>query len=386
MDKPILSRYLYIYDEVILQFMTTLLKKENLEECYYWFSELYYSKFDDIQELFYYIYFDFYFINNPNYLEFVNNKIHKNTYLSYLHLIQNLFKLDVSLYVFLSRQYATINININKKFKGKTPEWVKIYPEETQLFIRLLKKKDYKNMILELKKIDYKTHLYILTLFYKKNENIITKLSKQFKKIKYNNELHIILSLILLFEFNNDINLDINKIKMVKISKKKYNQLLDFNRDTDEIKPYNLLNIKKQYQINDIITAFHLTQENIEHSIDLNENWIHFTYNCKLWNRRIINYQGNYQYNNNNDNNNDNQNLKNIENIVIFKNEEDEEEFYNRYNYEIDEKPLPLKIKHYHEMTKYNWKDWISFINIDLDTYLNIQSFPNDFNNTKFIY
>lgn len=371
MDKPVLTRYLYIYDEVVLQFITSLLKKNDIDECYYWFSEIYNSKIDKIQELFYYIYFDFYFVNNPNYLEFIINKINKNTYLTYLHLIQNLFRLDISLYVFLSRQYSMIYTDIHTKFKGKTPEWVKIYPKETQLFIRLLKKKNYRNMILELKKIKYKTHINILTLFYK-NENI-NKIIKLFQKMKYDNELHLILSIILLFEFNKNNNLD-DKIELIKINKKKYDLLLNFNKENDEIKPYNLLKIKKQYLIQDVITAFHITQENIDDTIDLNENWIHYIYKCGLWRERIIYHQGQFKINDNNK-----------DNIIIFKNEEIEEEFHNKYNYEIDEKPFRLKIKHYTEMIKYNWKDWITHLNISLDTYSNIQYFPIEFNN-KFIY
>ena len=42
-----LSRYLYIIDEVILTFITSLLNKRTIEECLFWFSEFYYSGYEE---------------------------------------------------------------------------------------------------------------------------------------------------------------------------------------------------------------------------------------------------------------------------------------------------------------------------------------------------
>ena len=47
MAKLILTRYLYIFDEVGLSFIICLLKKHSLDECYFWISELYLSGFKD---------------------------------------------------------------------------------------------------------------------------------------------------------------------------------------------------------------------------------------------------------------------------------------------------------------------------------------------------
>ena len=41
MSKVILTRYLYIYDEVCLSFIYSLLKKQDINECYFWMFEMY---------------------------------------------------------------------------------------------------------------------------------------------------------------------------------------------------------------------------------------------------------------------------------------------------------------------------------------------------------
>ena len=41
MSKLILTRYLYIYDEVIISLITELLTKSDINACYFWLSEIY---------------------------------------------------------------------------------------------------------------------------------------------------------------------------------------------------------------------------------------------------------------------------------------------------------------------------------------------------------
>ena len=54
------TRY-YIYDEVILSGLECLLKHTNIEECYYWFYEIYSSGYvDEIWVILWKIYYDFY--------------------------------------------------------------------------------------------------------------------------------------------------------------------------------------------------------------------------------------------------------------------------------------------------------------------------------------
>ena len=68
-----LTRFLYIKDEVELSLVTALLKKKNLQECYYWAFELYYSGFDtELFQLLWKIYFDFYYEYNPIFIKIIS--------------------------------------------------------------------------------------------------------------------------------------------------------------------------------------------------------------------------------------------------------------------------------------------------------------------------
>ena len=64
MSEYLLTRYLYAKDEVELSLITAVLQKREIDECYYWGYELYYSGFD-VFKLLWKMYYDFYFENNP---------------------------------------------------------------------------------------------------------------------------------------------------------------------------------------------------------------------------------------------------------------------------------------------------------------------------------
>ena len=57
MNNYILTRFLYSSDEVLLSLVTTLLKRDDITEAYYWAYELYYSG-EDMFPLLWKIYFD----------------------------------------------------------------------------------------------------------------------------------------------------------------------------------------------------------------------------------------------------------------------------------------------------------------------------------------
>ena len=94
MSKVILTRYLYLFDEVGLTFITSLLKKRSLEECYFWISELYLSGFiEQSWELLWFVYYDFYYINNPYFRPFIHKKSVEGGLKSALTVVKNLFKM-----------------------------------------------------------------------------------------------------------------------------------------------------------------------------------------------------------------------------------------------------------------------------------------------------
>ena len=145
MSKVILTRYLYIYDECCLAFINSLLKKHDVKECYFWISEIYLSGFK-IQswQLLWFIYFDFYFINNPSFTSFIENKHNKNTFNDLLTVVKNLFKLVPNSKIFLTRQYNSQIKKVDFIFRGKKPKWLTDdYPPNYYALFRFLNKKLY---------------------------------------------------------------------------------------------------------------------------------------------------------------------------------------------------------------------------------------------------
>ena len=68
------TRFLYNDEEVKLSFITSILNKKNILECYYWFSELYFSKLD-VCDIIWEIYFDYYALINPKLEYYINKKM-----------------------------------------------------------------------------------------------------------------------------------------------------------------------------------------------------------------------------------------------------------------------------------------------------------------------
>ena len=106
--EVILTRYLYLFDEVGLSFISCILKAESIDECYFWMSELYLSGLVvQSWDLIWFIYYDFYYILNPMFEPFIYKKSISGDFKSILAVTKNLFKMksSSSSEVFITRQY-----------------------------------------------------------------------------------------------------------------------------------------------------------------------------------------------------------------------------------------------------------------------------------------
>ena len=74
----VLTRFLYPKDEVKISLLLALIQKKSVNECLFWASELIYSGFiDDITQLLWSIYYDFYAQHNPNLMKKVSISLKK---------------------------------------------------------------------------------------------------------------------------------------------------------------------------------------------------------------------------------------------------------------------------------------------------------------------
>ena len=73
MTEPVLTRYLYIYDEVCLSLQQSLLSRASFDEVVFWSNELFSSGYiDELWNLIYKIYYNFYAIIYPKYERKIN--------------------------------------------------------------------------------------------------------------------------------------------------------------------------------------------------------------------------------------------------------------------------------------------------------------------------
>ena len=76
-----LTRYLYVYDEIIYTLLSNLINKESdFKEIIYWICELNHSGFiDELKNTAYYYYYNFCAINYPKYEKKINALLKKNS-------------------------------------------------------------------------------------------------------------------------------------------------------------------------------------------------------------------------------------------------------------------------------------------------------------------
>ena len=110
MERLCLTRYLYIYDEVIYSFITELLIRKNIDACYYLVSEIYYTNTKIIFNLLWKIYFDFYAEHHPTLETCLANKhrawVETPSIRPVIFIVKNMFELKGSSTVFHLRQFV----------------------------------------------------------------------------------------------------------------------------------------------------------------------------------------------------------------------------------------------------------------------------------------
>tara|TARA_B110000967_G_scaffold124507_1_gene127273 strand:+ start:513 stop:1805 length:1293 start_codon:yes stop_codon:yes gene_type:complete len=352
--KPILTRFLYLYDEVAVSYIHALLSKpgkEQTKECYFWASELYYSGFvEESWRLLWFIYYDFYYLHNPHFESFLFKKHKIGDLKSMLTVTKNLVRMHATHEAFSLRQY-TSQISAPTKdtisFRGKRPTWIRDYPVKYHKLFRSLQRKlyhqvcilipdndDIDDVFMECVKLYYTTHSpnKIAHLDDILNQHHI--LNSSYKE-SYENVRHKVLSLFCLCEFNS--NFDYHSKKKIFISAN--NDEIEYVQSVcdDDIplnsngnpQIYKTLEYKRCFPITPHISHFHLsrhTRSNIHE--DVMKRWEYFAYRCPLWKERFDSNDITIIH--------DGENGKNGE-MVIFNNDAELESFYETYGYDPDE-------------------------------------------------
>lgn len=337
-NQIVFTRYLYLKDEVEIALLVSLLNKN--EDAIFWAFELYFSGFEDeLFELFWKFYFEFYASFNPTFEAYLTQK--NNTFISsssdekqkiVANITNNLLIRKYTLDVFMLRQ-VTSNFEIEIE-EEKTLEILlenKDY-EQIASFILDIAREDELENILE-RSIDY----FIIKKVNIKKQKII----KDFEKHLYKNKRTIVLSRIMHYYYLMN-NFKMGKSMYISVNMEDtiiYETIL--NGEVTTFRPYKILPMACICGTNDLkyLGLFKLKREIYKELGIKNEydyHWEYHAYLSPVWRKRMEEFQGFL-----------NHETKRLE----FPDDDLFEEFYDQYAYEPDEQKMCTKEKNIPQIT-----------------------------------
>ena len=357
MSKVILTRYLYLFDEVGITFLTCMLKSQSLEECNFWISELYLSGFvEQSWELLWFVYYDFYYIMNPQFQSFLHKKSVEGDLKSVLTVVKNLLKMKSSSEVFMTRQYNNCVKDITHIFKGKKPNWLMTLPVQYHGLFRFIDKKLYHFAVSSLPDVVDADLFKAIQIYFQLSDEQSMSFQNEFlpqpsadTTDQYKNMIHKLWAIICLLIFNRDY-LTSKKKMYISCSDSEYNDIMKIHNDPIPLSKYNnpqiyrTLQHKRVYSIDPICSSFHLLRENVENiNKCYREHWEFYAYLCPLWNDRFQKYDIT---------------IDSDKKKIVFHDDDELEEFYSQYGYEPDEQSYETENKRVVHMPENNWKTW----------------------------
>lgn len=337
MDNAILTRYLYFLDEAKYSLLHSLIKKTSFDEVVYWVGEIYYSGFvTDLWEILWDYYYRYLSIKFPKYEKILikRNDIYNNSIgnmgvspiIECFNLIYYLKNIDNEIYF---REKETLKKIYLTKF-----DWLNLFEKRYHQFILSIHYKNYQN----------------IRWYLQREKDISFKVIKKYFELMLNYELKpldleahpykntkvILYALIKYLSDNNDNN---NKVKIKRIPKEIYENLNLQNKTIREnSSDYKFLGRKRKYYIHGDIGKYPLARNNYKNYKELYwYNWLYYAYRSPIWHGRIDKY--NIEVDD-----------KNRE--IIFKNDDEYDEFTEKYDYEPDEQTQETQEKSLLQLSK----------------------------------
>ena len=307
----ILTRYLYVYDDVKVSLMISLLNK-NQDHSLFWAYELYYSGFiTQFFDLIWKIYYDFYSTLNPGFTSYIIKKQTESTLpLSDLETCKLVANIILNL---LIRPY-NLDMFILSNDNPSTPNQAKYF--EVAKHIQSINDDSDESL------------LYYLN----NNDNSVKhkKLLQTWDKIRYPKK-RILLSY-KLHQYSIQNKLQMGKNWYIHIDSEQldtiFNTYSTKTIDNMETYAHNILKFAVLYHSNE--SKYHSLFQLEERKQQIVDNWLYYASFSPIWNARILQHTGTV-----------NHATKQIE----FSNIDSEESFHTNYNYEPDEQSTELQKK-----------------------------------------
>ena len=344
-NELILTRYLYIYDEVRFALLLSLLDK-NLNASF-WAYELYYSGFKkELIEWLWIIYYDFFSTLNPSFESFILTKVKDLSDLTIKIIIENLLIRPFNIDVFrLSK-----NVKENEKEKTTKNKNNKTNEKNIQKWINTNDFESISQFVLsniEMKPLEiYETFLNHFPNLKNKTETYL----KQFKKItallpELTNKI-LLSKIMTLFTLDKKKNKKGKNLYMI-VTLKEIEEFQTLDPIQTNTKSYRFLNLACKHPIyqNKYLGNFDLQRDKVDNIIDLyNHEWIYYASKSPLWLERIKQFQGSRD---------------DDAKTIAFPCDDKYEEFHDLYDYEPDEQSNLLKEKVIPVISREN--NWIDF-------------------------
>jgi hypothetical protein len=357
----VLTRNLYVKDEVEVSLLTALLKKQ-INEAYFWGFELHYSGFDLFAVL-WRIYYDVYFEKNP-YLE---------SYLSKKQELWDITKQDDifgcciknmmfarsghSSKIFVLRQLAQASVGkTGRKYQGRPPAWCVQHPKKYHPWLQSISKKDYANIALHTYALvresnGHAEHIYHeLVAYFARIIHVESNANDYWNMRKYFDDAHKLLAIIVYLLNQNINNHAENIVVSLKPRKTTMSYYDEFSNDhIDGCPPYNILKERRLYGVYLNIGSFALARHTSKDICELNDiyhvnsRWEQFVFNTPFWVDKFHTYGATYDVS---------------RKCVCFPDDDVCEEFYDLYGYEPDEQPRDVCDKSLGPIPSTSWKTW----------------------------
>ena len=384
------TRYIYEKDEVKINIIINLLNKK--EDAVYWAYELYYSGLnEELCNLLWSIYYDFYAVLNPSFEKYLSSKmadiltlnLQDNRVVSMI--IHNFIIRPYSLDVFMMRHFVKI-FDFEKCSLIVDYISTNNFKYISDAISSYLEKEDYMILaslfLVEINEEHLLDAFNVVIKYFNKLDITPTKEYKNIKKIEKKYTRVAIYSRILMY-FIRLKNMTIPQreiIKKIKFGRNVYvhidleeivmyetiladNKYSDKSPKTKSLPARKILQAAAIYPIDEghYLSLFMLKRDKNNIVTAYREKWLYYASFSPIWIERIKRYNGK---------------INHISKTVEFEDYDSEECFYELFGYEPDEQILNIQEKSIAAiLKKRNWKDFYdehkqnSLIDID-DEYL----------------
>jgi hypothetical protein len=307
--------------------------------------------------LFWKIHFDFYAERNPKLEGYMNMRMdalkQDNDMKHIAYIVRNMFRLTPTSTTFVLRQFLASGGVPSCIYRGRRPAWLQEYDKPYRNLFLSLSKGHLRNAAYQIKTL-LKTipsgDLYpVLIKYYSTRNDVISinRIEQRWKTRTHCDDFHCLVSLIVhMCAPKNDVN--VRGIFIVPSEADIQASLKIADESIPEGRAYKTFRNKRLYRVRTAIGSFPLARFQFEdYKKETLWYWEYYTMRSPLWKARLDRFSGVI----------DHENKK-----ISFPIDDDEDAFYERYAFDLDEQPREIQDMSLIDIEKSDWRAWYHYI------------------------